>query len=1191
MPYPENFIVDTQSAIGLKSPSLHVDENRDRHLLNINLKLAAVGQPICEQIDSDEFLSVARDLVDSYQAQARLIPEYLCPADQRIQSFLDRYIRGLGLESVPRLPSTTLVLHRYGIARELSLPPRGERFASDIIKSYRVKQGILHNTLRDRRTTHGSFHIAEGGLPIPGDKKAVPGIAFSRLLAAALNPPAELMQLPFTADEEESAEIFVSLLIRPPVCPEVPGRWPRKSMEIRFFAPGGMVSNLDFVESIFGNAGNPYLPDNDAGLDVDHWTGHTGCVILAPHILGMTKKALGLPHADRATPRQIADGMYWREPEEPYNDGKPFKITARDASGVIVTLITDNYFGYCKKEVKTQISYSANLFGLAEEEHAGGALTFPRHNHGEEFGADNRNRKTHHSFTEVTTQFGDLMDIKPEGYGVDKRFPELIYVPENAQFDLNRQQISWKSPSGAIQLLKLQPRFTYMLPSGYKINMEKHPAAPSWRLIGTDAEGVFCHKPCTVSGGGKSEISKSIGNSVIYGPVFVNELQSDLDQVEALFERDYRDRFLPGVTLTEEEQLDLPLLSTERSLGAVIRVLTASSRYTPEYNAWLDTLPNRIKSMAFMIKRFYQPEWGADWRRHFSVNFVNGSPGNELKLDDRSLVASYLRVGLERNGSWRVFKLRQDYIPAAKIQMEDDITASVVVPTALLRHPPNLPNPCVKLTQNCEYRLFQRPDDAVHRGLDLQAERDLAEPANFLSNFEPLGPDQVRGLVEDVIGFDQYSAPMRDFLQVAAAEGNGYTASSAHPRLVGGKPSQNPRYLQLRPDLADEFPSHVANMGARLQRRVPTHEPVIFPVTAVLAGRRNNPPDARSGLRPLCVYNPIHYQELPELFMDFICSVTGKSPSTTGAGSEGALTKGPFNALRATADLNNTLVSMILTGYGGFSSAAGHVGPNMRIDHDISLLVPEIWSRLPAAMRDPQVLIDEGFLDRLDDFEYEGRTVLASRLGYRINMHFVHRFCGAIFDASTTVLPEAMLKPETQDLACFVDGVDNIVEAQRRVALEYLHDKSIEDACPPLEALLWLMATGEYRGMDIHHPDIRQLFTREHLLASDWYRQRLCIKQVRDIDLCHRHIRYLRHFMEQPGHQSYNRRLHLQERLERVQRTLAEVSDSAYLTQLTGTLGADPMSRISRRSTLRAVPRPSPDPRPWMTKAAPGLKG
>ncbi len=74
--------------------------------------------------------------------------------------------------------------------------------------------------------------------------------------------------------------------------------------------------------------------------------------------------------------------------------------------------------------------------------------------------------------------------------------------------------------------------------------------------------------------------------------------------------------------------------------------------------------------------------------------------------------------------------------------------------------------------------------------------------------------------------------------------------------------------------------------------------------------------------------------------MDFICSLTGKSPSTTGAGSEGALTKGPFNALRPTADLNNALVSFILTGYHGFSSSAGYVGPQVRVDHDISLLVP-----------------------------------------------------------------------------------------------------------------------------------------------------------------------------------------------------------------------------------------------------------
>ena len=64
-------------------------------------------------------------------------------------------------------------------------------------------------------------------------------------------------------------------------------------MEVRFFAPGSLVSNLDFVESIFGNAGDPFLPENDAGLDIEHWTGHTGCVILAPHLSRLRKKDVG----------------------------------------------------------------------------------------------------------------------------------------------------------------------------------------------------------------------------------------------------------------------------------------------------------------------------------------------------------------------------------------------------------------------------------------------------------------------------------------------------------------------------------------------------------------------------------------------------------------------------------------------------------------------------------------------------------------------------------------------------------------------------------------------------------------------------------------------------------------------------------------------------------------------------------
>ena len=113
---------------------------------------------------------------------------------------------------------------------------------------------MLHNPSKDRRTTQGVFHVAEGGLPIPDDKLAVPKRVFARLLQEAFQPPRELLRLPFTSSQEEQAECFVTLLLRPIVCPEVPGFMSQKSMEVRFFAPGNLVSNLDFVETIFGNA-------------------------------------------------------------------------------------------------------------------------------------------------------------------------------------------------------------------------------------------------------------------------------------------------------------------------------------------------------------------------------------------------------------------------------------------------------------------------------------------------------------------------------------------------------------------------------------------------------------------------------------------------------------------------------------------------------------------------------------------------------------------------------------------------------------------------------------------------------------------------------------------------------------------------------------------------------------------------
>src|SRR4029078_8533576 len=88
-----------------------------------------------------------------------------------------------------------------------------------------------------------------------------------------------------------------------------------------------------------------------------------------------------------ATEGQRADGHCCKDPADFYNHGNAVKLRCTTRAGVLGPIIADNYFGSRKKEVKTQISMAANLFGLCEEEHAGGALAFTRYNYGEDVDA------------------------------------------------------------------------------------------------------------------------------------------------------------------------------------------------------------------------------------------------------------------------------------------------------------------------------------------------------------------------------------------------------------------------------------------------------------------------------------------------------------------------------------------------------------------------------------------------------------------------------------------------------------------------------------------------------------------------------------------------------------------------------------------------------------------------------------
>ena len=310
--------LDTKRSLGLNPDGTAVAADRRQLIRYINLKLAALGRPTAGNAGETAFLDVAHDLLAQYQEYRRLLDDYLCPADQRIQDFLDEHLAGEPLNGPIRLPARTFV------ARPPRPRPRAvaavdgddvtERAARELPRPQRRAAQPQERPPHDRRASSTS--------PRAGCRSPATRWRCRRRVFARAVPPRRRTRrpsccaLPFTADQAEPAR---AVRLAAAAAARLPGgarrlpaarRWRSASSR-----PAAWSSNLDFVESIFGNAGDPYLPENDAGLDVEHWTGHTGCVILAPHLTAAdARRTLGLPHVGRRHRRASArDGMCWRD--------------------------------------------------------------------------------------------------------------------------------------------------------------------------------------------------------------------------------------------------------------------------------------------------------------------------------------------------------------------------------------------------------------------------------------------------------------------------------------------------------------------------------------------------------------------------------------------------------------------------------------------------------------------------------------------------------------------------------------------------------------------------------------------------------------------------------------------------------------------------------------------------------------
>ena len=183
-------------------------------------------------------------------------------------------------------------------------------------------------------------------------------------------------------------------------------------------------------------------------------------------------------------------------------------------------------------------------------------------------------------------------------------------------------------------------------------------------------------------------------------------------------------------------------------------------------------------------------------------------------------------------------------------------------------------------------------------------------------------------------------------------------------------------------------------------------------------------------------------------------------------------------------------------------------------------------------------------------------------MGYRINDQFLYAFMGRVFDEPQTVFTSPILQPEKQDLEAFADGVNNIVEAHKKVATEYISCGADSSAIPPLQALLHIMAEGTYNGKDINDPEIRKLFTRDYVVNSDWYKERLVRKQNHDVQLHKQYIQYLQEFIANPINKQLLDEYRVNEKLTLAKTKLEQIQSDDYLALLEGSIGLDQLFKV-----------------------------
>jgi hypothetical protein len=92
-------------------------------------------------------------------------------------------------------------------------------------------------------------------------------------------------------------------------------------------------------------------------------------------------------------------------------------------------------------------------------------------------------------------------------------------------------------------------------------------------------------------------------------------------------------------------------------------------------------------------------------------------------------------------------------------------------------------------------------------------------------------------------------------------------------------------------------------------------------------------------------------------------------------------------------------------------------------------------------------------------------------------------------------------------------------------------------------------------------PELRSYFERDYVINSDWYKERLQLKQQKDVNFYTNQISYLERFISNAENNLLVAEMDLDTRLQNVKNMLATASSPEYIDSLVGTIGADPLCR------------------------------